>query len=87
MKTWLAYAPANSYLRGVSCTGKVKNGVVILPRNAKLRNGTEVKVTPITGRQDDDFTDMLVSLSKKVRGLPRDLAAQHDHYLYGTPKR
>lgn len=61
--------------------------MVILPRNAKLPNGTEVKVTPITSRQDDDFTDMLVSLSKKVRGLPRDLAAQHDHYLYGTPKR
>ena len=71
----------------MSYKGKVKNGVVILPRNAKLRNGTEVKVTPIGGQQDEDFTDMLVSVSKKVRGLPRDLAAQHDHYLYGTPKR
>ena len=67
----------------MSFTGTVKDGVVILPRNAKLRNGTEVKVTPIASRQDDDFTDMLVSLSKKVRGLQRDLAAQHDHYLYG----
>ena len=87
MKTRLAVAPTNCYLPGVSYKGKVKNGVVILPRNAKLRNGTEVKVTPITGSQDDDFTDMLVSVSKKVRGLPRDLAAQHDHYLYGTSKR
>ena len=71
----------------MSYKGTVKDGVVILPLNAKLRNGTEVKVTPIAGKQDDDFTDMLVSVSKKVRGLPRDLAAQHDHYLYGTPKQ
>ena len=71
----------------MSYKGTVKDGVVILPLNAKLPNGTEVKVTPIASRQDDDFTDMLVSVAKKVRGLPRDLAAQHDHYLYGTPKQ
>jgi hypothetical protein len=83
----LAHAAANSYLPTVSYKGTVKNGVVILPRNARLRNGTAVKVTPVADRQADDFTDMLVSVSKKVRGLPRDLAAQHDHYLYGSPKR
>jgi hypothetical protein len=87
LKTVLAHAPANCYLPTVSYKGTVKNGVVILPRNAKLRNGTAVKVTPVADQQADDFTDMLVRLSKKVRGLPRDLAAQHDHYLYGSPKR
>jgi hypothetical protein len=87
MKMWLAHAPANCYLPAVSYKGTVKNGAVILPRNVKLPNGTEVKVTPIADPQDHDFTDMLVSVSKKVRGLPRDLAAQHDHYLYGTRKR
>ena len=87
MKTGLAHAPANCYLPAVSYKGTVKDGVVVLPRNAKLPNGTEVKITAVAGRQDADFTDMLVRLSKKVRGLPRDLAAQHDHYLYGTPKR
>ena len=71
----------------MSYKGTVKDGVVILPRHAKLPNGTEVRVTPVARRQEDDFTEMLVSLSKKVRGLPRDLEAQHDHFLYGTPKR
>ncbi len=71
----------------MSYKGKVKNGVVVLPRNAKLANGTEVEVTPVLKPQANDLTDMLVSVAKKVRGLPRDLAAQHDHYLYGTPKR
>ena len=71
----------------MSYKGKIKNGVVVLPRNAKLANGTEVEVTLISKPQADDFTDMLVNVAKKVRGLPRDLAAQHDHYLYGTPKK
>jgi hypothetical protein len=71
----------------VSYKGKVKNGVVVLPAEAKLSEGAEVEVTPIAQSQGDDFTEMLVSIAKKVRGLPRDLAEQHDHYLYGTPKR
>ena len=71
----------------MSFKGKVKNGVVVLPRNAKLPDGTEVEVRPIDEPKSDDFTDMLLRIAKKVRGLPRDLAAQHDHYLYGTPKR
>jgi hypothetical protein len=71
----------------MSFKGKVKNGVVVLPRNAKLPDGTEVEVRPIDEPKADDFTDMLLRIAKKVRGLPRDLAAQHDHYLYGTPKR
>ena len=71
----------------MSYKGTVKNGRVILPRHAKLPDGTAVEVTPVRTRQADDFTDMLVRVSKKVRGLPRDLAAQHDHYLYGTAKQ
>jgi hypothetical protein len=29
----------------------------------------------------------LRSLAGKGRNLPEDLAANHDHYLHGTPKR
>ncbi len=29
----------------------------------------------------------LRSLAGKGRNLPNDLAANHDHYLHGTPKR
>ena len=35
--------------------------------------------------------DVLLELARKAEeqnaDLPTDLAAQHDHYLYGTPKR
>jgi hypothetical protein len=71
----------------MSFKGKVKNGVVVLPRNANLPDGTEVEVRTVDDPKSDDFTDMLLRIAKKVRGLPRDLAAQHDHYLYGVPKR
>lgn len=29
----------------------------------------------------------LLELTADVPDVPADLAAQHDHYLYGTPKR
>ena len=31
--------------------------------------------------------EMLLRHAGKAVGLPEDLAAQHDHYLHGTPKR
>lgn len=34
----------------------------------------------------DPFSD-LRSLAVDMPGVPEDLAAQHDHYLYGNPKR
>ncbi len=71
----------------MSYKGQVRNGVVVLPPNVNLSEGDEVEVTPVARPSPDDFTDMLVGVAKKVRGLPRDLAQQHDHYLYGTPKR
>ncbi len=71
----------------MSYKGTIKNGVVVLPPDARLSEGEEVEVTPLGKPAADDFTDTLVRISKTVSGLPPDLAAQHDHYLYGTPKR
>ena len=70
----------------MSYKGQVRNGVVVLPPDAKLSEGEEVEVTTVAKPSSDDFTEMLVGIAKNVRGLPRDLAQQHDHYLYGTPK-
>lgn len=72
----------------MSFAGKVQNGVVVLPPEAKLPDGTEVEVTPlVTAQQANDFTDRLVDIAEKVRGLPSDLARNHDHYLHGLPKK
>jgi hypothetical protein len=72
----------------MSYTGKVQNGVVVLVPEANLPDGTEVEVTPlVTSQQAEDFTNRLVRIAEQVRGLPPDLARNHDHYLHGHPKQ
>jgi predicted DNA-binding antitoxin AbrB/MazE fold protein len=72
----------------MSFTGTVENGVVKLPANAALPDGTKVRVEPITRpAAKNQLTKRLVSIASKTRNLPADLAAEHDHYIHGTPKR
>jgi len=70
----------------VTYRGKVKNGVVVLEGEAKMPEGTEVRVEPINGPQPDGGSsvyDRLAQLAGKAKGLPHDLARRHDHYLHG----
>ena len=72
----------------MSYTGKVHEGVFVLPPGVQLPEGTVVKVEAIApARTGNELTRRLMNIARKVEGLPDDLAAQHDHYLYGTPKR
>lgn len=72
----------------MSFTGTVENGVVRLPADAALPNGTKVRVEPIVRpAAKNQLTRRLVSIASKARNLPSDLAAEHDHYIHGTPKR
>lgn len=41
----------------------------------------------IAQRDLDALRDLLLSFAGKAQGLPPEMAAQHDHYLHGTPKR
>ena len=75
--------------------------VVRLLEPIKVRKGTGVIVTFPQGRKKAKWTmgrkgrsttdlekDPLFHISRlAVETGVRDLAAQHDHYLYGTPKR
>ncbi|MBM4048432.1 MAG: hypothetical protein FJ279_25290 [Planctomycetes bacterium] len=68
--------------------GQVIGGKVILPPEANLPDGTEVRVEPLQRpRGKNPLTKMLLEIAGDMKGLPEDLAEQHDHYLYGTPKR
>jgi len=33
------------------------------------------------------LSEMLLSFAGVIEGLPEDLALNHDHYLYGLPKK
>ena len=72
----------------MSFTGTVENGVVKLPADAALPNGTKVRVEAISKPSaKNQLTRRFVSIASKARNLPADLAAEHDHYIHRTPKR
>jgi hypothetical protein len=69
--------------------GTVTNGTVVLDNATDIPNGTRVKVVvpvdPDTAASP--LGRVLLRYAGKAQGLPSDFAAQHDHYLHGTPKR
>ena len=76
--------------------GTVENGVVKLPPGAGLADGTTVRVEVVTettvptGEDPDEgrsFYEVFEQFVGCVKDGPSDLAVNHDHYLYGTPKR
>ncbi len=71
--------------------GRVSGGVVMLENPQALPEGTEVKVAPVKKRNrkrnTPDLTDKLLQWAGTCKGLPEDLARNHDHYLHGSPKR
>lgn len=72
----------------MSYTGIVMGGVIKLPPEADLPDGTPVRVEPVqVASSRNELTRRLREIAASVEGLPPDLAAQHDHYIHGTPKR
>jgi hypothetical protein len=75
--------------------GRVKNGVVVLEGPARLEEGAEVSVRPLRrpsrsrgrSKQTPTLYERLKSVVGKAKGLPPDASLNHDHYLYGMPKR
>ncbi len=68
--------------------GVVRNGMIVLEQGTVLPEGTRVKV--VAEAADVEATPTLLSLltlAGIARDLPDDFAAQHDHYIHGTPKR
>ncbi len=79
--------------------GKVKNGKVLLDNPRALPEGTEVEVRPAKKRKPArprrpkakarprSLAERLANVMGKATGLPPDASVNHDHYLYGVPKR
>ena len=67
--------------------GRFTNGVVVLEGDARLPEGTEVRVEPVRPMKDHEPADLLFHMGDLAvdTGIP-DLATNLDHYLYGHPK-
>ncbi len=72
----------------MSFTGKVKNGVVVLPPEANLPEGAEVKVELLDLiPENDPFIQAVLKLAKPRPHWPKDYALNHGHYVSGEPKK
>jgi hypothetical protein len=72
----------------MSLEGTAINGVIVLDGGARLPEGTRIKV--IAAPQTPSEQPSLPALAELAGGLdelPPDLAAEHDHYLHGTPRK
>lgn len=74
--------------------GLVKNGVVVLEEKAKLAEGTRVRVQTMkkaAGRKkagsSQTLGQRLMKFAGSAKGLPKDMARNHDHYIHGAPRK
>ena len=72
----------------MSVTGKVKNGVVVLPPGTKFSEGADVTVESLDlAPQDDPFLVAALKVAKRRPHWPKDYALNHGHYTRGEPKK
>lgn len=78
----------------MTVSGHVQNGVVVLDSPTNLPDGTSVRVeipetevTPVVDAQRKTLYERFESFIGTAPELPPDASVNHDHYLYGTPKR
>lgn len=75
--------------------GRVKDGVVVLDDEVKLVEGAQVLVQLPSEASDLELLDeigetlaqKMLRFAGRAKGLPSDLARNHDHYLHGAPKQ
>lgn len=80
---------------GMVYRGHVEKGVVVFDERAALKDGTVVSIRPVKAkparsgkaRKPPSLAERLGPVIGQAEGLPEDLAQNHDHYLYGLPKR
>ena len=79
--------------------GHIENGQIVLNQEISLPEGMKVRVELValepsqTATQEEAAEELpslyerMKSVVGKAKGLPTDLAINHDHYLHGQPKR
>ena len=75
--------------------GHVKNGMVVLDDAVTLPEGIPVQVhclvreaeQPALDDRGETIGQKLSKYAGKATGLPIDASRNHDHYLYGKPKK
>ncbi len=67
--------------------GRVQSGVVVFDGPQTPPEGAIVEVAVLANGEKESLRDVLLEFAGTIEGLPSDMAAQHDHYIHGRPKR
>lgn len=74
---------------GMNITAIVENGIIKLPLH--VPDGTSVKILlpceTVVTQDGATLYDRMKEFIGCIKDGPEDLAAEHDHYAHGTPKR
>jgi hypothetical protein len=71
-----------------SYTGEVRNGVVVFdPGALPPPEGTRVGIETSSAEVRAELSEILFEFAGQARGLPPDMAEQHDHYPHGQPRK
>jgi hypothetical protein len=71
----------------MSITLAVENDTIKLPAGVHVPDGTKVHVTLPEKPMEKKGGKWMLEFAGSIDGLPEDFAAEHDHYIHGTPKR
>jgi uncharacterized lipoprotein YbaY len=71
--------------------GTVRDGKIVLPEGVALPDGAQIPIElPVAAEAAEPASELgreLLKFAGTIDGLPADLSINHDHYLYGAPKR
>lgn len=71
--------------------GTIRNGTIVLDQPPSLPDGerVEVDIKPLAQDKTTEQPTLigLLKFAGVLSDLPADFAAEHDHYIHGTPKR
>jgi hypothetical protein len=72
----------------IKATGIVRGGVIVPEGTLALPEGTRVDISAeVATAAPSSLAEAVALFGGKITGLPPDLSRNHDHYLYGTPKK
>ncbi len=67
--------------------GHVQNGVMVFDDRVDLAEGTVVDVEPVASKPDKTLAEQFADVIGQAPDLPPEMAAHHDHYLHGAPRK
>jgi len=75
----------------IHALGTVRDGVIVPEPGVTFPEGVQVTISADVEAPEKSPNATLAEAIKlfagKAKGLPSDLSLNHDHYLYGTPKK